>query len=366
MALPLFEKNLKITEMKKSINKIFLNITPILFLFFIIGCDEDSISIDTKALEQKIVEATSFLDGKEEGTQPGFYSNRTITKLNNRIEWAQGVLASNPIEQKLIDNAILVLDAGIESIKASEIFSKYPKFTPGTSSMVSPGNIAYAPLDEFTVECRFKPASLNSVSGYGNEIVAHILCTDHQYVGADTGGYALRYYTNDLAPAGQLEFLVGIGAAPPYWSVVSAGVQIQELNKWYHIAATYNASTLTSKIYVDGVKVGEGTFAGPMVHDMANGGPRLGIGYSPMWDITDPAWKRRSNVDGQIIDVRIWGKELSSSEINDRKGDFLTNISQYSSLNAYWPLNAQMGNPVMDATGKYGLNVEGVEWVDPN
>ena len=35
-------------------------------------------------------------------------------------------------------------------------------------------------------------------------------------------------------------------------------------------------------------------------------------------------------------------------------------------LNAYWPLNAQMGNPVMDATGKYGLNVEGVEWVDPN
>ena len=28
--------------------------------------------IDTKALEQKIVEATSFMDGKEEGTQPDF------------------------------------------------------------------------------------------------------------------------------------------------------------------------------------------------------------------------------------------------------------------------------------------------------
>lgn len=354
--------------MKKLINKIFSNITPVLFLFFIIGCDEDSISTDTKALEQKIVEATSFLDGKEEGTQPGFYSNRTITKLNNRIEWAQGILASNPIEQKLIDNAILILDAGIESIKASEIFSKYPKFTPGTSSMVSPGNIAFAPLDEFTVECRFKPASLNSVSGYGNETVAHIFCTDHQYVGADTGGYALRYGTNDRSdgPAGGLEFLIGIGPTPPYWPVVDAGIQFQELDKWYHLAVTYNASTLTGKVYVDGVLAGEGTFPSPMVHDMANGGPRLGIGYSPMWDITDPAWNRRSNADGQIIDFRIWGKELSSSEINDRKDDFLTNISQYTSLNAYWPLNAQMGNPIMDATGQYGLNVEGVEWVDPN
>ena len=354
--------------MKKLINKIFLNITPVLFLFLIIGCDEDSISIDTKALEQKIVEATSFMDGKEEGTQPGFYSNRTITKLKNRIEWAQGILASNPIEQKLIDNAILILDAGIESIKASEIFSKYPKFTPGTSSMVSPGNIAFAPLDEFTVECRFKPASLNSVSGYGNETVAHIFCTDHQYVGADTGGYALRYGTNDRSdgPAGGLEFLIGIGPTPPYWPVVDAGIQFQELDKWYHLAVTYNASTLTGKVYVDGVLAGEGTFPSPMVNDMANGGPRLGIGYSPMWDITDPAWKRRSNADGQIIDLRIWGKELSSSEINSRKDDFLTNISQYASLNAYWPLNAQMGNPVMDATGKFGLNVEGVEWVDPN
>lgn len=348
------------------INKIFLNITPLLLLFFILGCDGDSIdTLDTTVLDQKIVEATSFLEGKEEGTQPGFYSNKTITKLNNKIEWAQGILAA-PLQQKQLDNAVLILDAGIESVKASEIFEKYPNIIPGVSSFVSPGNIAFAPLDEFTVECRFKPASLNSVSGYGNEIVAHIISTDHQYVGADTGGYALRYYTNDLSPAGQLEFLVGIGAEPPYWSVVSAGVKIQELNKWYHLAATYNASTLTSKIYVDGVLAGEGTFDGPMVHDMANGGPRLGIGYSPMWDITEPAWKRRSNVDGQIIDVRIWGKELSSSEINDRKDDFLTNVSQYSSLNAYWPLNAQMGNPIMDATGNFGLTAEGIEWVDPN
>ena len=77
--------------MKKMINKIFLNITPLLLLFFILGCEGDSIAtLDTTELDQKIVEATSFLEGKEEGTQPGFYSNKTITKLNNRIEWAQG------------------------------------------------------------------------------------------------------------------------------------------------------------------------------------------------------------------------------------------------------------------------------------
>ena len=57
------------------------------------GCEGDSVAtLDTTELDQKIVEATSFLEGKEEGTQPGFYSNKTITKLNNRIEWARYII----------------------------------------------------------------------------------------------------------------------------------------------------------------------------------------------------------------------------------------------------------------------------------
>ena len=83
--------------------------------------------------------------------------------------------------------------------------------------------------------------------------------------------------------------------------VVDAGIHPQELDKWYHLAVIYNASTLTGKVYVDGVLAGEGTFPSPMVHDMANGGPRLGIGYSPMWDITDPAWKEGVMPMGKLL-----------------------------------------------------------------
>lgn len=335
----------------------------IFFMAFLSSCEDDTVTLDFNLLNAKISEATNFLVGKEEGEEPGFYSNQTITKLQNRIDWATSILG-DAAHQKEIDNAVLVLQAGIDDVIASEIFMKYPKIIPGKSSMKSPGNIALAPLDKFTIECRFKPASLTSNSGFGTESYAHIFCTDQQYVGANTGGYALRYMTNATGNGGYLEFVIGIGPTAPWWVAVGGGVQFKELGKWYHLAVTYNASTLVGKIYVDGKLVGEGTFPSPMVHDMDNGGPILGIGYSPAWD--NSLWKRRSNVDGQIIDFRIWGEELSETDINARKGDFLSNVSQYPTLNAYWPLNAQKGNPMLDATGRYGLNAVGVEWIDPN
>tara|TARA_R110002050_G_scaffold274283_3_gene418667 strand:+ start:5422 stop:6471 length:1050 start_codon:yes stop_codon:yes gene_type:complete len=349
--------------MKRVYKNIFFYIIPILLMFSWLGCEDDTVDLNTSELEVKIVEAIDFLVGKEEGDEPGYYSNQTITKLQNRIEWAQAIL-TDPAHQKELDNAILVVQSGMDDVTSSEIFEKYPKIIPGTTSIKSPANIAYAPLDEFTVECRFKPASLTSNSGFGTESYAHIFCTDHQYVGANTGGYALRYYTEATGDGGFLQFTIGIGNNAPWWSNVNAGYQFEDLNKWYHVAVTYNASNLVGKVYIDGVLAGEGTFLGPMVHDMENGGPVLGIGYSPAWD--NDLWKRRSNVDGQIIDFRIWGEELSEADINARKDDFLSNVSQYPTLNAYWPLNAQKGNPMLDATGRYGLNAEGVEWIDPN
>jgi hypothetical protein len=349
--------------MKQVYKNIFSYIIPILFMCFWVGCEDDMVSLNSVELDAKINEATEFMVGKEDGDEIGDYSNQTIKKLQNRIEWAQAILVE-PVHQKELDNAALVLQAGMDDVTSSQIFEKYPKIIPGTSSLKSPGNIALAPLDEFTVECRFKPASLTSTSGFGAENSAHIFCTDQQYVGANTGGYALRYSTEASGNAGNLQFVVGIGPTAPWWAAVGAGQQFQEMDKWYHVAVTYNASTLVGKVYVDGVLAGEGTFPSPMVHDMANGGPVLGIGYSPAWD--NDLWKRRSNVDGQIIDFRIWGEELSEDDINSRKDDFLSNVSQYSTLNAYWPLNAQKGNPMLDATGRYGLNAEGVEWIDPN
>ena len=102
-----------------------------------------------------------------------------------------------------------------------------------------------------------------------------------------------------------------------------------------------------------------------MVNHHSEGGPKLGIGYAHSWDNELWGYDRR-DVDGQIIDVRIWKKALSINEINFRKGDFLDNVSQYSDLNAYWPFNAQKGNSIPDETGQHIATLAGVEWIDPN
>ena len=354
--------------MKTTYKSFIKYIFPVVLMFLTLACEDDAVVGDPSALAEKITEAKSLLEGKEEGENPGYYSNRTITKLQNRITWAEGVFSSNQ-EQKQYDNAVLILQAGMENVINSEVFSKYPKHTINVSSVTAPASPLLAPEDEFTVECRIKLASYHTTvtsKGAGTEqVVANILATEHQYVGANTGGWFIRLYTTPSGTPGDLDFGIGIGATAPWWTSIRVSNALKELNKWYHIAATYSASSLTGKIYIDGVLVGEGTFPSKMVNHHSEGGPKLGIGYAHSWDNELWGYDRR-DVDGQIIDVRIWKKALSINEINFRKGDFLDNVSQYSDLNAYWPFNAQKGNSIPDETGQHIATLAGVEWIDPN
>jgi hypothetical protein len=84
------------------------------------------------------------------------------------------------------------------------------------------------------------------------------------------------------------------------WQNKEQGVAIP-LNTWIHLAATYDAATLT--LYRDGVQVATGAIAGNMTSPTAN----TGIGARNSWD---QHW-----FQGLIDDVRIYQRALSTNEV---------------------------------------------------
>jgi hypothetical protein len=85
------------------------------------------------------------------------------------------------------------------------------------------------------------------------------------------------------------------------WQNKEQGVAIP-LNTWTHLAATYDATTLT--LYRDGVSVATGAIAGNMTNPTAN----TGIGARNSWD---QHW-----FQGLIDDVRIYQRALDATEVS--------------------------------------------------
>ena len=75
-------------------------------------------------------------------------------------------------------------------------------------------------------------------------------------------------------------------------------------NEWHHIAFTWEDTTDTVTIYIDGESATTGSFAGPIGTNTAN--LRLG-------DYSDPS--RNRPFYGTIDDVRIYSRALSGAEI---------------------------------------------------
>lgn len=110
---------------------------------------------------------------------------------------------------------------------------------------------------------------------------------------------------------------------------------IIQTNKWYHIAMVYNGNLAQSsrlKLYVDGVnKAFNGWTSLPSV--TGTNSEKLIIGSGKF--------------DGEIDEVRVWNKALTSAEINNWKDNNLASDHPgISNLKLFWPVNDGENNTV--------------------
>lgn len=129
-------------------------------------------------------------------------------------------------------------------------------------------------------------------------------------------GYTLRAGAN-----GTLSFNFG---TPGAWvEVTSAPVMLT--GKWYHVAGSYDGTTL--RLYINGEEVNTTTYSGTIAASTYE----LTIGR-----ITYTAGGSRF-FDGMIDEVRIWSEALPQTSIQDYMCKKLTAVHpQYASLAAYW------------------------------
>jgi|GEM_PF-2420409 len=125
--------------------------------------------------------------------------------------------------------------------------------------------------------------------------------------------------------------------------------------QWYHVAAVYDGSTTTLRLYVDGSFIGESVVA----VNTSNTDPlRIGSSYCC-----------GEYFHGTIDEVRIWNLARSESEIVANKDSELSNPQSEAGLVGYWKLDS-LPTPYHGITtgfdDPYGLSVDtsdGSVWV---
>ncbi|UHO38091.1 T9SS type A sorting domain-containing protein [Chryseobacterium capnotolerans] len=119
-------------------------------------------------------------------------------------------------------------------------------------------------------------------------------------------------------------------------------------NTWYHVAATYDGSTM--KLYINGTLDASKAQTGNV-----NSNGAFNVGY---------LYNTSRNFNGKIDEVRVWKKALTQTEISQN----MCNVSvPAASLAAYWKFNEGSGSTVQDSSGNgVSLSLTGVDasnWV---
>ncbi|PJA95572.1 MAG: hypothetical protein CO129_11085 [Ignavibacteriales bacterium CG_4_9_14_3_um_filter_34_10] len=118
------------------------------------------------------------------------------------------------------------------------------------------------------------------------------------------------------------------------WHEVSSEA-VMDTGKWYHIAGTYDGSTM--KIYINGIEVASQLYSGTL----NPGTTTSAIGTSSYY--TDRVFT------GKIDEVRVWSSCLSETAIRDWMCRKVTNAHpQWSNLRGYWRFDEKSTTMVSD------------------
>ncbi|MES2005972.1 MAG: LamG-like jellyroll fold domain-containing protein [Bacteroidota bacterium] len=163
----------------------------------------------------------------------------------------------------------------------------------GLSSIVSvPANINNSPVgslnisSNITLEAWIYPTSSSGVQD--------VLCKSSSSV---NNGYIFPRTINGWR---NVQFLLNINGYG--WQTLEVPYGLTKLNKWHHLAATYDGYTMT--IYIDGVLAGTKSFAGTIT---TNGNPLAIGGHTGLSEY----------FSGKVDEARIWNRALTPCEINN-------------------------------------------------
>ncbi|MEQ0558837.1 LamG domain-containing protein [Amycolatopsis sp. NEAU-NG30] len=209
----------------------------------------------------------------------------------------------------------------------------------GTSGYVQTSDRVIDPSKSFSVAAWAKLTdtthSQTVVSQDGTQSAPFML----QY-NKERNAWALRITTGDQAAPGDAR---AVSLRPP------------QVGVWTQLTATYDASTRTATLYVDGAKQST-VIAQPWT---TNGPTVLG---AAKW-----AGARADFFHGRLDDVQVWQRTLSLQDVHDLAGvsvllanyglaegcgpELIAGNSRVSSLRAAWTLGQTSGNVAADSTG---------------
>ncbi|MBI3143384.1 MAG: hypothetical protein HYZ16_11210 [Bacteroidetes bacterium] len=193
------------------------------------------------------------------------------------------------------------------------------------------------PTKEITVEAWIKPDTFAKDS-WGNSIFCK-----HGWAKGNSG-YVLR-----CGSTGKASF--NIASSSGSWVEVISPSWALRSGQWSHVAGVFDGKAVT--LYVNGIKVGSTSYSGQMT-------PSTGL----VAKIGELAYGTDRNFDGEIDEVRVWGKAMDTTTLRQWMCRSVTSTHpHYSSLAAYYTLDAGTGSAVADhSTNKNNGSISGALW----
>ncbi|UWX59623.1 glycosyl hydrolase family 18 protein [Chryseobacterium oranimense] len=228
------------------------------------------------------------------------------------------------------------------SVKSTYMFA--PRFNSGTGT--APSGSTSLSLDGSTesgaagnlnltgsalsLEGWIKPTSFKSASPY----ISSLLGTEV----SDSNSAFLRLGDANIAN-NKLQFVLSINNVQQKLTAATA----LNANTWYHVAATYDGSTM--KIYINGALDASKSQTGSV-----NSNGAFNVGY---------LYNTSRNFNGKVDEVRVWKRALSQTEISQN----MCNVTlPATSLAAYWKFNEGSGSSVQDSSANgVTLTLTGVD-----
>ncbi|AUP80088.1 LamG domain-containing protein [Flavivirga eckloniae] len=314
---------MKINDIK---NKVIVGILPLLLILFTVSCanDDDNVSqsFDIAQLQARITEAEDLITTSVEGINAGDYQPGSKEALQDIVNWVYWRI-DNSNSQGNIDDAILKLNAGIDTFLASTVSVAIPwiKQEPGTYIELS-DNAKAVTANPFTIEAKFYIVNLQQ-RGYSNNMFANVMGLG----GANDRGFNIRYFGDGAVH-------INVSSHNNGWSQTSTAPGVVESGKWIHVTFVNNINN--HALYIDGVEV----LTNDNEYAASDSEFPLTIGNTFPWN--------DRVLNAMVQDFRLWDKTLSPEEINQYKDGV---EGTESNLVSYFPFNTDLGSNPTDMIG---------------